>query len=107
MRFEDNQLNGEPALRSQRHAGAFLSVADLQMSIQEKRIYMSKLREQIHELQEKIDSKSLPDEQEAQFKQQIKQYGRMLTLKQAEMECEEYILKDEFAKAVLNVIGKQ
>ena len=67
VRFEDNQLNEEPALRSHRQAfvGAFQSVADLQMSIQEKRIYMSKIREQILELQEKIDSKSLPDEQEA------------------------------------------
>lgn len=67
---------------------------------------MSKIREQIHELQEKIDSKSLPEEQEAQFQQQIRQYRRMLSLKEAEMECEEYMLKDEFAKAVLSVLGK-
>ena len=47
VRFEDNQLQEEPALRSHRQAyvGAFESVADLEMSIQEKRIYMAKVRE--------------------------------------------------------------
>lgn len=31
----------------------------------------------------------------------------MLQLKIAQMECEEYILKDEFAKAIISVAGKQ
>lgn len=30
----------------------------------------------------------------------------MVSLKQAEMECEEYMVKDELAKAVINVLGK-